>query len=139
MSNENQASLPEPADAYNNLFEGVHANVFFGKLANQGFQPQSEKEAADLLQLAGRLRHVDETEKAASADQSRFEGPTQALDGILNGTGLGEVKAAQAYDEETQAIKAAAAQLAEEPLFYNSVLSLKAHEAAVLAQQNGGN
>ena len=139
MSNENQASLPEPADAYNNLFEGVHANVFFGKLANQGFQPQSEKEAADLLQLAGRLRHVDETEKAASAEQRRFEGPTQALDGILNGTGLGEVKAAQAYDEETQAIKAAAAQLAEEPLFYNSVLSLKAHEAAVLAQQNGGN
>jgi|TARA_R110002051_G_scaffold312696_1_gene388077 hypothetical protein len=139
MSNENQASLPEPADAYNNLFEGVHANVFFGKLANQGFQPQSEKEAADLLQLAGRLRHVDENEKAASIDQSRFEGPAQALDGILSGAGLGEVKAAKAYDEETQAIKAAAAQLAQEPLFYNSVLSLKAHEASVHAQQNGGN
>ena len=139
MSNKNQATLPDPAEAYNNLFEGVHANVFFGKLANHGFQPQSEKEAADLLQLAGRLRHVDENEKAASIDQSRFEGPAQALDGILSGAGLGEVKAAKAYDEETHAIKAAAAQLAQEPLFYNSVLSLKAHEAAVLAQQNGGN
>tara|TARA_R110002020_G_scaffold16515_8_gene58279 strand:- start:5882 stop:6301 length:420 start_codon:yes stop_codon:yes gene_type:complete len=139
MSNENQATLPDPADAYNNLFEGVHANVFFGKLANHGFQPQSEKEAADLLQLAGRLRHVDETEKVASADQSRFEGPVDALDGILTGAGIGNVKAAQAHDEEAQAIKAAAAQLAEEPLFYNSVLSLKAHEASVLAQQNGGN
>jgi|TARA_R110000824_G_scaffold29652_7_gene98491 hypothetical protein len=139
MSNETQAALPNPEDAYNNLFEGVHANVFFGKLANHGFQPQSEKEAADLLQLAGRLRHVDETEKAASADQSRFEGASQALDGILSGAGLGNVKAAQAHNEEDQAIKAAAAQLAEEPLFYNSVLSLKAHEAAVLAQQGGAN
>ena len=139
MSDENQATLPQPADAYNHLFEGVHANVFFGKLANHGFQPQSEKEAADLLQLAGRLRHVDDTEKAASADHSRFENPLGALDGVLEGTSLGNVKAAQAYNEESQAIKAAAAQLAAEPLFYNSVLSLKAHEAAVLEQQHGGN
>jgi hypothetical protein len=139
MSNKNQATLPEPAEAYNNLFEGVHANVFFGKLANQGFQPQSEKEAADLLQLAGRLRHVDDTEKAASASHSRFEGPTDALDSVMEGAGLGSIKAAQAYTEEDQAVKAAAAQLAQEPIYYNSVLSLKAHEAAVLAQQNGGN
>tara|TARA_Y100000310_G_scaffold247207_1_gene252752 strand:+ start:1087 stop:1506 length:420 start_codon:yes stop_codon:yes gene_type:complete len=139
MSNENQATLPEPADAYNNLFEGVHANVFFGKLANHGFQPQSEKEAADLLQLAGRLRHVDETEKAANANRSRFAGPTNALDNVMEGAGLGNAGAAQASNEEGQAIKSAAAQLAREPVFYNSVLSLKAHEAAVLAQQNGGN
>ena len=133
MSNENQASLPEPADAYNNLFEGVHANVFFGKLANQGFQPQSEKEAGDLLQLAGRLRHVEDNEKAASAHHSRFGGAVGALDSALGAS------AQTAAIAESQAIKAAAAQLAEDPAIYNSVLSLKAAEAAVLAQQNGGN
>ena len=133
MSNENQASLPEPADAYNNLFEGVHANVFFGKLANHGFQPQSEKEAADLLQLAGRLRHVEDNEKAANANYSRFGGAVGALD---NAVGSGAQTAELA---ESQAIKAAASQLAEDPTIYNSVLSLKAAEAAVLAQQNGGN
>jgi hypothetical protein len=139
MSDENQATLPQPADAYNHLFEGVHANVFFGKLANHGFQPQSEKEAADLLELAGRLRHVDETEKAASAEHSRFGVATDALNGIMSDAGLGNTKVAQAHNEESQAIKAAAYQLANDPAIYNSVLSLKAHEAAVLAQQNGGN
>lgn len=131
MSNENQASLPDPADAYNQLFEGVHANVFFGKLANHGFQPQSEKEAADLLQLAGRLRHVEDNEKAASASQSRFGGAVGALDQAMG------VSAQSAELAESQAIKAAAAQLAEDPAIYNSVLSLKAAEAAVLAQQGG--
>ena len=61
---DNEQALPEVGEAYNNLFEGVHANVFFGKLANNGIQPQNEKEAADLLELAGRLRGVDdESEK----------------------------------------------------------------------------
>jgi len=133
MSNENQASLPDPADAYNHLFEGVHANVFFGKLANHGFQPQSEKEAGDLLQLAGRLRHVEDNEKAANANHSRFGGAVGALDSAI---GYGD-QAAELADN--QAIKAAAAQLADDPAIYNSVLSLKAAEATVLAQQNGGN
>ena len=135
MSDENQGVLPDPAEAYNNLFEGVHANVFFGKLANHGFQPQSEKEAADLLQLAGRLRHVDDTEKAATAEHSRFESPLGALDDVMEGAGLGNIKSAQMHNEEDQAIKSAASQLAQDPVFYNSVLSLKAHEAAVLANQ----
>ena len=64
MSDNDQA-LPDVGEAYNNLFEGVHANVFFGKLANHGIQPQNEKEAADLLELAGKLRGVDDTEKEA--------------------------------------------------------------------------
>ena len=127
MSDKEQA-LPELETAYNNLFEGVHANVFFGKLANHGIDPQNEKEAADLLELAGRLRDVDNEEKEAG--DSRFANPVGALSEVLGETPQG--KQAQVH-EEAQAYKQAAAALAQEPVFYNSVLALKANEAAILA------
>ena len=38
MSKNTQA-LPNPADAYNQLFNDVHAQVFLGKLASYGIQP----------------------------------------------------------------------------------------------------
>ena len=131
MSNENQASLPDPQDAYNHLFDGVHAEVFFGKLASYGIQPASEKEAADLLQLAGQLRHVDSSEKQAS-ESSRFGGAVSALNSAVNNTPAGQQKQAEAKGE---AIKQAAQQLMQDPSVYASVLSLKAAEAAVLAGQ----
>lgn len=127
MSDKEQA-LPELETAYNNLFEGVHANVFFGKLANHGIDPQNEKEAADLLELAGRLRGVDNEEKEAG--DSRFANPVGALSEVLGETPQGKQAQAQ---EEAQAYKQAAAALAQEPVFYNSVLALKANEAAILA------
>ena len=127
MSDKEQA-LPELETAYNNLFEGVHANVFFGKLANHGIDPQNEKEAADLLELAGRLRGVDNEEKEAG--DSRFANPVGALNSVLSETPQGRQAQAQ---EEAQAYKQAAAALAQEPVFYNSVLALKANEAAILA------
>ena len=127
MSDKDQA-LPELETAYNNLFEGVHANVFFGKLANHGIDPQNEKEAADLLELAGRLRGVDNEEKEAG--DSRFANPVGALNEVLGETPQGKQAQAQ---EEAQAYKQAAAALAQEPVFYNSVLALKANEAAILA------
>ena len=127
MSDKEQA-LPELETAYNNLFEGVHANVFFGKLANHGIEPQNEKEAADLLELAGRLRGVDNEEKEAG--DSRFANPVGALNEVLGETPQGKQAQAQ---EEAQAYKQAAAALAQEPVFYNSVLALKANEAAILA------
>ena len=127
MSDKEQA-LPELETAYNNLFEGVHANVFFGKLANHGIEPQNEKEAADLLELAGRLRGVDNEEKEAG--DSRFANPVGALSDVLGETPQGKQAQAQ---EEAQAYKQAAAALAQEPVFYNSVLALKANEAAILA------
>lgn len=129
MSKEKEAQLPDPVQAYNHLFDGVHAQVFLGKLASYGIQPTTEKEAADLFTLAGRLRHVDGPEKQA-ADQSRFGGALSALDSVFGSTPEGQKQQAAAG---RQAIKQAAAELMEDPSVYNSVLSLKAHEAAVLA------
>ena len=127
---DNEQALPEVGEAYNNLFEGVHANVFFGKLANHGIQPQNEKEAADLLELAGKLRGVDNNNDEKEAGDSRFANPVGALTEVLGETPQGQHAKAQ---EEEAVFKAAAEQLAEEPVFYNSVLALKANEAAILA------
>ena len=129
MSKPKKATLPDPVDAYNQLFDGVHAQVFLGKLASYGIQPSTEKEAADLFTLAGRLRHVDGPEKQA-ADQSRFGGAVSALDSVLGDTPEGRQQSAA---NGQRAIKQAAAELMRDPSVYNAVLSLKAHEAAVLA------
>lgn len=134
----NQGSLPEPKVAYDHLFDTVHARVFFGRLAQRGIVPQNEKQASDLFALAGRLRNVAQAEKAASDQESPFTGALQALDGYLGQSGLGgSVKQAQAQEREL-AVKEAAAELAADPLCYNSVLSLKAYEAGLVAQQLQG-
>ena len=129
---ENEAVLPDVKTAYDQVFDGVHCDVFFTRLGQvHGIVPQTEKEAHDLLLLAGRLRNV-ETEKAAD-DQSRYGEALSALDSVLGENNMdGHLKAAQAREEEF-AIKQAAAAYAEDPMIYNSILSLKAHEADVLA------
>jgi len=126
---KNEATLPNPEDAYNQLFDGVHSQVFFGKLASYGIQPTTEKEATDLFELAGRLRHVDGPEKQAAA-QSRFGGAVSALDSVLGNT---PVFRQQKAVHGKQAVKQAAAELMRDPGVYNAVLSLKAQEAALLA------
>ena len=139
MSNEKQAqndgaALPDVQTAYNTLFDGVHQQVFFNKLASYGFVPQNEKEAAEMLELAGKLRYVEGEEEKIAADSSRLSNATVALDNVLGIPREQQEKQSAANDEFT-AISQAAAQLAEEPAFYNSVLALKAAEAAAYADQ----
>ncbi len=124
------AALPDPQTAYNNLFEGVHARVFFTKLAAAGYQPRSEQEAAWMLETAGKLRAVSENEqvKQAGVQDNPYYRMNAGLDQILDQYGLGQSKQAS-YEEVELGIKQAAAQLAADPTFYNSVLSLKAAEA----------
>jgi hypothetical protein len=126
---QNAQALPDPAQAYQQLYDGVHARVFLSKLASYGIQPTTDKEAADLFELAGQLRHLDSPVKQA-AEQSRFGGAVSALNSVLGSTPAGLQQQAMI---QNQAIKQAAAELAQDPGFYNAVLSLKAHEAALLA------
>ncbi len=131
----NQAVLPDAKTAYDHLFDNVHAQVFFGRLAQRGIIPQDEKQASDLFALAGRLRHVTQAEKTAGDQESPYAGALRALDNLLSQSGLGgQVKQAQAREREL-AIKEAAAQVAEDPAIYNAVLSLKSYEASLAAQQ----
>ena len=129
MSNNKAASLPDPQDAYNQLYQDVHAQVFLGKLASYGIQPTTEKEAADLFAIAGQLRDIDGPEKQAAA-QSRFGGASDALGTIMNQTPAGQQQAAASRQ---QRIKQAAYELSQDSSIYNAVISLKAAEASVLA------
>lgn len=128
-------ALPTPADAFNLLSTQVHQTAFFGKMASQyGIEPQTEKEAQDLFEMAGNLRAagVNVSAPAAMAEPSSpIEKAAQQL-----ATELGQ-NPAEAANE--QAIKSACAQLAQDPSFYNAVLSLKADEAEKIAAQLGGN
>lgn len=129
MSDSNQA-LPNPDDAYSHLFQNIHAQVFLGKLASEyGIQPATEKEATDLFEIAAQLRGHDNPVKQA-ADQSRFGDAASALNSVLQSTPEGQQKLAYTQD---YAVKQAAAALMQDPAVYNSVLSLKAEEAAQLA------
>ena len=134
MSQNTQAVLPDPVAAYQHLFNNVHAQVFFGRLGSRGYAPQNEKQAQDLLALAGRLRAVADSEKVA-VDESPYGQVVDAIDGLLGNTGVGgQTKAATAREEEW-AVKEAATELMQDPTIFNCVLALKAQEAAVIAQQ----
>ena len=136
MSNQAQAAptLPDAQTAYNNLFMGVHQRVFFQKCAAAGFQPRNQEEAQWMLETAGKLRAIESAEpvKQAADQQNPYYAANQALDGFMAQMGLTQPQQAQ---EEATAIKQAAFQLAHDPTFYNSVLSLKAAEAAQIQEE----
>jgi hypothetical protein len=118
----NSNGLPNPNDAYNYLFNNVHAQVFLNKLASYGIVPSTEAEVSDLFALAGQLRHIESPEKQA-ADHSRFGSAVAGLNAALTST----------PEAQDFAVKQATYDLANDPAIYSSILSLKAHEAAVLA------
>ena len=132
MNDQAQAAstLPDVQTAYNNLFSGIHQQIFFQKCAAAGYPAHSAEEAQWMLETAGKLRAVEHAAPVKqAADQSNpYFAANQALDQVMTQYGLDDgTKQAQ---EETLAIKQAAYELAQDPTFYNSVLSLKAAEAA---------
>lgn len=127
------APLPDPQTAYNNLFEGVHQRVFFSKMASYGIVPKNRSQANSLLKLAGVLRAIEEEEMAKTAGDANdpFAAEVERLTEVCRSNGIGKVAA---YQEEEMAIKQAASNFMADPTFYNSVLSLKAAEAAQLSE-----
>lgn len=123
-------TLPDPEVAYSHLFDNVHAEVFFGKLAQAGISPENEKEAKDLLELSGSLRGVVQAEKQAAEAESRFAHPRSRLEEILGSHNVYGGQQKQAHDREAaMALDQAARYLMDQPDIYNSVLSVKAAEA----------
>lgn len=135
MSDSATPTLPDPQTAYTHLFQNVRADVLFRKLASYGIQPTTDKEAEDLLELAGKLRLAEESQPIKQAGQSRFGEPNLALDRVLGDKGLdGPVKQA-ASQEQNLAVQQYACRLAEDPYIYNAVLALKQAQADALAEQ----
>lgn len=112
-------ALPDPVNAYNHLFENVHSRLFFNKLAAAGIGPATEQEAADLLQLAGKLRQFAPAEEKQAS--SRFNEAVQSLSAVVP----------QTPANQEVAVKQAAAAVLQDPSIYQSLLSLHLHEAAL--------
>lgn len=137
MSQPHQPSqgslLPDPQTAYNNLFYGIHSEVFFNKCAAYGHVPQTHDDALWMLQTSAQLRAEEERQASCGSRGSDSGSPyyrmKAALDNVLQASGV-DVQA----PERELAVKGAATRLADDPVFYNSVLSLKAAEAAQAQQ-----
>ena len=131
QADQQAATLPDPDAAYSHLFDQVHARIFFTKLGQAGYTPRNEKEAQEMLELAGKLRMVrqDPAVKQAADDSGRFAQANQALDTVLGQHGMdGSIKQASAQEQDV-ALDQAVDLLAQDHNIYNSVLSLKAAEA----------
>ena len=129
-------TLPDAETAYNNLFNGVHARVFFNKCAAAGIAPQTQQEAQLMLDIAGDLRLAKQAAAKQADDQSNpFVRMRQGLRSALEAKGLDVgIKQAAAQDQDYQ-IKQAALDLSQDPTLYNSVLALKAAEAEDIRQR----
>lgn len=115
-------TLPDYDTAFQTLND-VRGRVFFQTLANLGHAPQTEKEAATLLTLAGRLRESQYAGVKRAAEADRYADALAQLNGLLGD----RVK----YAEEQQrdlSFRAVAAELSQRPEFYNSVLTVRAAE-----------
>lgn len=137
MTTSKQApALPDATTAYQTLFDNIHQQVFFNKMAAYGHGVRDQQHAARMLDQAGKLRHLEEVElmKQASAADDPYVAAGDYLDQHLASMGYA-TKTAGYPSEEEMAIKAAAADFASVPEIYNSVLSLKAWEAEQLQQQ----
>lgn len=123
--------LPDPQTAYNTLVRDVHAAVFFDRAGQRGRHPTTEKQASEMLQMGAKLATAFDLEKQAN-DADPFAQANRDLDSALAESGLGNVKFAAA--EAEAGIDAMASQMMGRPDIYNSVLSMKAAEAAAALQ-----
>lgn len=132
-------ALPDPKTAYDTLVRDVYARTFFGRLAAHGLQPQSEKQAEDLLAMAGKLRVIaeDDRVKAAEAANDPIARANQSVDGLMRRMGIGGHDKAASAQAATAARRQAAVRLAGDPALYNAALSYKAAVAQHHLQQQG--
>src|SRR5262245_2666642 len=122
------AVVPDVKTAYDTLFSGIQARVFFNKLAALGRTPRSAEQAGQMLKLAGQLRFLEE-QGALQAAQHANDPYKAAADALDQHFAPVFQQYGQPALEEMVAQKQAAVELADDPGLYHSVLVLKMHEA----------
>lgn len=92
------------SEAQNHLVKNVYAPVFFNKLASDfGLRPTTEHEAVELLNLAGRLEHLEREYQTKQANErTNFVSQTvRSLDKVLgNVNATGPVATGTAYSNQ---------------------------------------
>lgn len=120
--------LPSVKQAYDTVFQRIHATAFFEKLASHGIVPATHEEAASLLDMGAQLMMLPE-----EAPTNRFAKVSSDLGAIVaQRTGVNPGQ--QANDQHLTKI---AMELCKDPEIYNSVLVLKQAEAQHYAAQAG--
>ena len=133
------AALPDYDSAYRTLFGEVGNRVFFHKLASFGHVPANEKQAAWLLDLGMKLEAIQEEPSVKQAEEANdpYFRANQALDQIMSKRGLDSGLTKAAAENESLAIKQAAADWMRDDSIYNAVLAIRADEALSYARQHG--
>jgi len=134
----------------------LHKRAFLGRLRQHGFEPQTEKEAAALLDLGMDLflQHSDDQgEKSASADNygnGPFAQAKQAYDEVMGGEeiapGFPVKRASASLAAELPQLSSAlvdgaynaAYDLAQDPTVYNAAVVKRAMNEAAWAEAMGG-
>jgi hypothetical protein len=137
MGETQAASLPTPEAGFDHLMENIHGQVFFTKVAAAGFAPENEAQMRSQLELAGKLRQMQQHQQSTkvAADNDPYAQANQSLDNVLEKRGM--VNHAAAAHQDELAISEAAARAMQDPGIYNSVLAIKAAEAQAAAEELG--
>lgn len=77
-------SLPDIDTAAATIFDRVHADAFFAKLAEYGHVPQSRDEAKSLLELSAKLASTEAKLQTKQASAGCYAQATSALDQLLD-------------------------------------------------------
>ncbi len=131
--------MPTTQQAYDHLFDNVHARVFLQKLASRGYEAQNEKEAQELLGLGKKIdvAQEDPTVKAAAEGAGRFALANTHLDAELQRRGIDTGVKTAAAQQEDLAVQNIVSNLQQDPAIHNCVLALKTAEANIIGKQMG--
>ena len=135
MSESNEQGFQLPSiDQASAVYDQIYTDRFFQKMAAYGYVPQTQEDAAAMLQTAHQLDMIPTEEKAAEERVSPFVAANQKLAQHLQerGVNLPELQAKQAEENERQYL---AYQYAGHAGVYGSVLTMKAAEREAASQQ----
>lgn len=129
MSNK-QTPLPDVQTAYN-VMTNIGNRVFFSKCAAAGYEPRTEQEALSMLEMAAKLRLVDEQNgvKQAAAQESPFAVMNSDLDRAMSAQGFTTNR------DVASGRRDVAVKIAQENNVYNAVLVLRANQAATIDRE----
>lgn len=129
----NEPRLPDPKQAMDTIFQKVYRDTVLHTLAGRGYGPRTQKEAEDVFRTIQQLNAAEASPAfKQAADNNPFGVAADALGGLLQQNGVQGPPTSRAL-----AVKQAAADLAQDPDLYGSVLSVKFAEAAAMAAQHG--
>lgn len=125
--------MPSYDEAYNTVYQKIHAHSMLTKLAAMGFEIATEQDANDYLRLAGNIRDLIASQqvKQANARVSRVANLNSMLEGATGQQSFSYDEGIRKQAEDNYAAKTAA-EMAQNPEIYNSLLTLLQAQAEKL-------